>query len=236
MGVKQGAETVWVVGSDITQPVSGSVSVSNFPATQPVSVANGSDVATGNTADAAWSGSGNSTVVAALKGVFGRLAKGKTNDAGSLSVTLSSDQFSTSLPVRGTLGSGSVGVSGDTLGNPVRTQEDRRSTTTFQQGFTQAVGASAWTRYATAALPASKTITKIILNGPVASATTLGISLGDTTTFNQKQFVFFSGNRGADGVILDFPPGAGLDTGSGTTYVWLFCGSAVTLNCYIYYV
>ena len=58
------------------------------PMTQPggsggggaVTIANGADVAEGNTADAAWSGSGSGTVVAVLKKVVGLLS-------GSLSVT-----------------------------------------------------------------------------------------------------------------------------------------------------
>jgi len=54
--------------------VSGSVisaAVSNFPATQPVSVANGADVAEGNTADTPWNGiAANATIIALLKALF----------------------------------------------------------------------------------------------------------------------------------------------------------------------
>jgi hypothetical protein len=77
------------------QQTGGSVSVSNLPATQAVSAAalplpagastaalqatgNTSlaniDTDIGTTADAAWSGTGNGSVIAALKGIFGKLA------------------------------------------------------------------------------------------------------------------------------------------------------------------
>lgn len=65
-----------------TTPVSGSVSVSNFPVTQPVSVADGADVTQGAVADAE-SASGNGTVIALLKRLR-TLLSGTLTVAGSL--------------------------------------------------------------------------------------------------------------------------------------------------------
>src|SRR5579884_424474 len=56
-----------------TLTIGGSVSVSNFPATQPVSSTDGSQATTGTTTDAAYT-SGAGTLVALLKGIFTRLA------------------------------------------------------------------------------------------------------------------------------------------------------------------
>ena len=53
--------------------IAGGVTVSNFPTTQAVSTADGSDVTLGAKADAAYAGSGSASVVAALKGVYAAL-------------------------------------------------------------------------------------------------------------------------------------------------------------------
>lgn len=58
----------------------------------PVTVSNGADVTQGNTADAAWSGSGSGTVVAVLKAIWTRLRGGQSTMASSLPVAIASDQ------------------------------------------------------------------------------------------------------------------------------------------------
>jgi hypothetical protein len=74
-------------GNLLVNVKAGAVSVSNFPATQAVSGASGAFVdgaiaTIGTLADAAWSGSGNSSVIAALKAVYNKVA-------GTLTATLS---------------------------------------------------------------------------------------------------------------------------------------------------
>lgn len=72
-----------------------------------VTVANGADVAQGNTADAAYAGSGSATVVATLKGVYAELAA---------ALTANISQFGGSNVVTGT-GTGGAGIPRVTVSN-----------------------------------------------------------------------------------------------------------------------
>ena len=72
-----------------------------------VTVANGADVAQGNTADAAYAGSGSATVVATLKGVYAKLAA---------ALTANISQFGGSNVVTGT-GTSGAGIPRVTVAN-----------------------------------------------------------------------------------------------------------------------
>ncbi len=69
-----------------------------------VTIVDGGDVTQGAVGDAAWSGSGNGTVVAILKAIYARLRGGQATMANSLPVVLASDQ--SSIPVAATLAAG----------------------------------------------------------------------------------------------------------------------------------
>lgn len=65
-----------VDGSGVIQPVSGTVSISSFPASQAVTIADGADVAEGSTTDAAVVTDVNGTVSAKLRGLVKIAANG----------------------------------------------------------------------------------------------------------------------------------------------------------------
>lgn len=66
-----GAQFMATQDVNILQILGAPISSSNpVPTSGPITIANGSDVAEGSTSDAAYTGSGNTTVVASLKGIF----------------------------------------------------------------------------------------------------------------------------------------------------------------------
>lgn len=98
-------------GSGVTQPVSGTF----WQTTQPVSIADGSNVTQGTTADAAYAGSGSTSIVGALKGIYNALKAALpagSNVIGGITVADGSDQTQGAQADSAYAGSGSTSVIG----------------------------------------------------------------------------------------------------------------------------
>ena len=211
--------TGWL--SAIWSKLSGSIAVTGtfWQATQPVSAASlplptgaameaGGNLAAvasaaGTIADAAYSGSGSASLVAALKGVYARLAPGQATKAASLSVTMASDQGA--IPVSGSF---SATLSG------------------FQPGSAYATPLSVSTTSSRVALPAG-TVVVVYNTGSAAAYVQLGGSGVAATTSNDVVpaggwMAFTVGSNGylaaitASGTTsLNLSGGSGLATGAG---------------------